>query len=401
MTIFTYPCKQCGGKLEFDPGEHSLKCPYCGAANEIQAANWNVANEATKELDFNEYLSRQAGNEPLLEKQAVKCPSCGAQSQLAQNIVSDRCPFCATPLIVKDAYSHRSIRPKSIGPFQVKENDARSNFKKWIDGLWFAPNALKKTYYASNGLKALYIPFWTYDCKTVTPYIGERGDYYFDTEEYIENGERKTRQVQRISWRTVSGTVHVPFDDVLVSGSKSIPQELVDAISPWQLESLQAYDDTYVSGITVEAYQIGLASGFNEAKTRMDSEIENQIRLDIGGDQQTITNMNPSYSSITFKHILLPIWMSSYKYRDKTFRFLINGQSGKVEGERPYSIWKISGLAFLIVTVIFACILFYRNVSASATSSSSIMPQPTTYRWVGNQQALKNSAEDASATHRQ
>ena len=380
MTNFTYPCKQCGGKLEFAPGEHSLNCPYCGAANEIQSANWNAVNEATKELDFNEYLSRQAGNEPLLEKQAVKCPSCGAQSQLAQNIVSDRCPFCATPLIVKDAYSHRSIRPKSIGPFQIKENEARSNFKKWIDGLWFAPNALKKNYHASNGLKALYIPFWTYDCKTVTPYIGERGDYYFVTEEYIENGERKTRQVQRISWRTVSGTVNAVFDDVLVSGSKSIPQELVDAISPWQLGSLQAYDDTYVSGITVEAYQIGLVSGFSEAKTRIDSEIENQIKLDIGGDQQTITNMNPSYSSITFKHILLPIWMSSYKYGDKTFRFLINGQSGKVEGERPYSIWKIGGLVFLIVMIIFVCVLFFKNASASATSSPAIMPQTLPYQ---------------------
>ena len=361
MATNFYPCTSCGAKLEFDPGQRTLKCPYCGTQNSIAEAPRQEAIAAVEELDFQSYLRRQAGNEPTLERQTVKCPGCGAASQLAPNVTADRCPFCAAPLIAGEAYAHRTIQPKAIAPFDIKDRDARNRFKQWIDGLWFAPNALKRAYRAEQGLKGIYIPYWTYDSQTDTPYVGERGDVYFETEEYQEDGQRKTRQVERIRWWPTTGEVRVSFDDVLVPASNSVPKDYADKLAPWRLNKLTPYRHDYVSGFTVEAYQTGLEPGFRMAQKEMVSTIEQAIRRDIGGDQQRILSMSPRYFDITFKHILLPIWLSSYRYGDKTYRFLVNGQTGEVQGERPYSIWKIAGaLALGVAVVLFVLKLTHK-----------------------------------------
>ncbi|MFC4161100.1 hypothetical protein [Chitinimonas lacunae] len=349
MATKTYPCKACGAKLEFAPGQHALKCPYCGAENEIASADQSEVAAAVEELDYASYLAQQAGAEPQLERQAVKCTGCGAASQLPANVTADRCPFCAAPLIASNAYASRQIRPRAIAPFEIKQADARERFKRWIDGLWFAPSALKTSYRTENGLKGCYLPYWTYDAASNTPYRGERGDYYTVTEQYMENGVSKTRQVQKIRWSPAAGVVSLTFDDLLIPASSSLPREQADALQPWQLEKLTAYRDDFVSGFTVEAYQLGLEAGFGQARDIMEAAIRSAIARDIGGDQQRIHEMQPHYHAIRFKHILLPLWLSSYRYGGKTYRFLVNGQTGEVQGERPWSIWKIALLVLAVL----------------------------------------------------
>jgi ABC-type transporter Mla subunit MlaD len=87
------------------------------------------------------------------------------------------------------------------------------------------------------------------------------------------------------------------------------------------------------------------------AKQKMAHVIVQDVRHDIGGDVQRIDTVATSYSDETFKHILLPIWIAAYKYNAKTYRFLVNGQTGEVQGERPYSVWKITFAALAVAVV--------------------------------------------------
>ncbi len=348
----TLECRQCGSKLEFAPGEQALKCPFCGSTNTIDAASSEDIALAVQEQDFDAYLAQRAGNEPAIERQTVKCPGCGAQSQLAANVVADRCPFCALPIVAVEAYAHRSIRPKAMASFEIGEDNARKAFKQWIDRLWFAPSALRQTYRAEHGLKGVYLPYWTYDAETETPYQGERGENVYVTETYESNGQVRSRQVQRTNWYPAAGSVQLRFDDVLVIGSRTLPEGFGAKLGPWRLEKLQPYRDDYVAGFSVEAYQVGLAPGFAEARGLMEGRIREAICRDIGGDQQRILNMNPHYAQVSFKHILLPTWLSSYRYGDKSYRFIINGQTGAVQGERPYSPWKIAGAVVFVLFLI-------------------------------------------------
>jgi hypothetical protein len=92
----------------------------------------------------------------------------------------------------------------------------------------------------------------------------------------------------------------------------------------------------------------------------MAPEIDSKIRWDIGGDEQRILSKTTYYSDITFKYILLPVWISAYRFKDRNFQFLVNARTGEVQGERPYSWIKITLLVLFIIALI-ATIVYFAN----------------------------------------
>jgi hypothetical protein len=201
----------------------------------------------------------------------------------------------------------------------------------------------------------MYIPYWTYDCNTWTEYQGERGDDYYTTETYTEGGQTRTREVKQTRWSPASGTISHFHDDVLVLASKTLPAS--SAVARWDLKALVPYQPEYVSGFQAEAYQVDLKEGFPIAKVAIDMQVRQLICRDIGGDQQRIHRADTRYSNVKFKHVLLPVWISAYRYRDKAFRFLINGQSGEVSGESPKSWIKITLLVIAALIALFVVLM--------------------------------------------
>lgn len=357
MSQRDFPCKNCGANLEFTPGIEDLQCPYCGSQNHIPQSE-----EEVRELNFEEGLAKTAGSEEI-ERLAVRCGACGAKSTLQDNVTATRCAFCDNP-IVAQAESTQLVQPKAVLPFRVESKQAEQAFETWLSSLWFAPGDLKRRARTAS-VDGVYIPFWTYDCKTESFYRGQRGEHYWETETYtaVENGKsvRKTRQVQRTRWYPASGTVWLPFDDVLILASRSLPKKLTDALEPWDLEALVPYDDRYLAGFQTECYQVDLAEGFDGAKVIMDGAIRGAARRDIGGDVQRVSTVRTQHFDITYKHILLPLWISAYRYRDKPFRFLVNARTGEVQGERPYSWIKITFAVLAALAVIALLVLALRE----------------------------------------
>ena len=105
---------------------------------------------------------------------------------------------------------------------------------------------------------------------------------------------------------------------------------------------MEPYKPEYLAGFRAETYTVQLEDGYKEARAYMNRMITRDVKFDIGGDQQRIHNLDTDVGALTFKHILLPVWMAAYKYRGKTYRFVVNGRTGKTQGERPYSAWKIT-----------------------------------------------------------
>ena len=212
-----FKCKNCGASLVFEPGTTSMKCPYCGAENEIE-----ISDEVIEELDLEEYLAKlEAGGETgdgnkLEEVSTVACSSCGAVVTLDANIVSDECPFCGTKLVVANESTKKMIKPKSVLPFKVKSEEAIQAYRKWIKGLWFAPPKLKVYAMQCEQLAGMYLPYWTYDAQTESDYRGLRGDDYTETVTVTVNGKSETRTVVKTRWTPVSGHIGLFFDDVLI-----------------------------------------------------------------------------------------------------------------------------------------------------------------------------------------
>jgi len=348
-------CKNCAGKLKFAPGTTNLKCEFCGTENTIEV-DMNALREATQEIDYVNFIHTHSQTVPMQEVVTVKCGSCGAETTFTPNVTSSECDFCGSPMVAKQGESHNVIKPKTLIPFKIDSKKSIELFNNWLKNLWWAPNALKSRA-KSDKLKGIYIPYWTYDSRTNTSYSGERGVNYQEQESYT-NSEGKTAQrtVTKVHWTRVNGRVNDVFDDVLVVASRSLPVKYMDRLEPWNFSQLIPYEDKFLTGFKTESYQVDVKEGFEEAKGKMDVIIEKTIKRDIGGDHQRISSKNTQYNNITFKHILLPIWISAYKYNSKTFRFMINGQTGEVQGERPYSWIKIT-LAILVG--IIAIIVIY------------------------------------------
>ncbi len=294
------------------------------------------------------------------ERQTVRCPGCTAETTFAPDITSDTCPFCGTPIVLT-ATTSKQIRPRSVLPFHIASREASNLFRTWLGRLWFAPNALKKLARTDRGLKGVYVPYWTYDSSATSWYSGQRGDDYWVTQTYstIVNGKSvmRTRQVRRTRWSSASGVVWNGFDDVLVLASRTLPRAMAEKLEPWDLHSLEPYTDAFLSGFLAESYQIGLEEGFRLAEAIMDPVIRATVCRDIGGDHQRIHSLRTQHDNVTFKHLLLPIWIGAYRYRRKTYRFLVNARTGEVQGSRPYSWVKITLLVLLIAAIVTGIVL--------------------------------------------
>jgi DNA-directed RNA polymerase subunit RPC12/RpoP len=344
-----YRCRRCSAPVRYEPGTRAFRCPYCGADQAFEGAGGRVEEES-----YSDTLAEAVTAEPTLERLTVKCSSCGAESSFPDNVVADRCPFCGAPLVAT-AVSTRTIRPRAVLPFKIAAERARDAFRNWVGSLWFAPSALKRD--ASAGrVDGVYLPYWTFDAKTVSRYTGERGTDYKETETYTEmEGGRsvtRTREVTKTSWSPVSGQVARDFDDVLVAGTRSLPEATLDALAPWDLAELAPTSEEYLAGYRVESYSVPLRDAHEAARGKIVRVIVDDVRSDIGGDSQRIGSLDTEHSDETFKHVLLPLWISTYRFGKRTYRFLVNARTGEVQGERPWSWIKITLVVLGIIAAV-------------------------------------------------
>jgi len=140
-----------------------------------------------------------------------------------------------------------------------------------------------------------------------------------------------------------------------------LPKDTIQKLEPWDLNQLVEYNDAFLSGLKSEQYSIDLENGWKIAKQTIDSKIDSEIRSQIGGDEQIISYLKANYNDKTFKHILLPLWISAYKYKNKVYQFTINAQTGEIQGERPYSFWKRFRVFLIIITIILL-LMFYPKI---------------------------------------
>lgn len=350
-----FPCDNCGADFRFEPGKGTLVCDHCGNTGTLEGTGPSAAR-GIAELDYRAALTADLPQSEIEETRVSKCPNCAAQVEFDGDVHATECPFCATP-VVTDTGAHRHIKPRGVLPFALTEPEARGAMTKWLGGLWFAPGGLQDYARKGRSMQGIYVPYWTFDADTRSAYTGERGTVYYETRTVMRDGKRETVQVAKVRWRRTRGKVARFFDDVLVLASTSLPKRFTDALEPWDLSEMEPYAPEFLAGFRAEGYAIGLEDGFEEARGYMDRIIARDIKFDIGGDRQRIHSVDTELGAITFKHVLLPVWLAAYKYRGETYRFVVNGRTGRVQGERPYSKAKIA-IAVLVGLIIAAAIGF-------------------------------------------
>lgn len=360
----TYPCGNCGGQLVFDIGVQKLKCPNCGNVQDII----EDAGRVTAEQDFRSAVSRlhaqaAAGPQVVGEKEVV-CQNCGGHTTFTGTLTSTRCPYCATPIQRDDVHDAPARLPvDGVLPFQVDDDRAKESLEKWITSRWFAPSEFKK-YRQTGSFASVYASYFTYDAETDTWYEGRRGEEYTVT---VGQGDQR-RTETRVNWYPASGEVHNSFDDIAVLANTGFDHGKVTALEPWPTQQARPFSAEYIAGHLCRTYDKDVEACLGEARRRMDAVIDSTIRSDIGGDRQDINRKETTIQSLTFKHLLLPIWLLTVIYAGRPFQVFINGITGEVQGERPWSKVKIAVavvLAIILITIV--AILWQSSGSGEST----------------------------------
>jgi len=336
-----FPCEQCGADLKFHIGQQRLKCPYCGYEKEIEAP----AEDAVQEQDFHAALERlkelreqKQDTEDESDAKEIRCEACGGTVVFVGSLTSSECPYCGSPIQLENVHKaeHR-IPVDGVLPFLVEKNKAAANLAAWVKSRWFAPNEFLKRG-AKGKFNGVYLPYWTFDTLTANRYSGERGEYYYVT---VGSGKNKSTQ-RRTRWYAASGSFQRFFDDVLVLSTRGMKRDLMLALEPWPLGRCMPFTQEVLAGYMARTYEIELDDGFPEAKGRIDAAIAADVRSRIGGDTQRVHSIGSNYTALTYKHLLLPVWLLAYRYRQKSYQVMVNAGTGEVQGERPYSWLKIT-----------------------------------------------------------
>ena len=352
-------CPACGGTLDFNPETGELICTYCNATVDIE----DEEKERAAELDFNA-AEHAASCDWGAQTRTVICKNCGAETVYDAGTVSGECPYCASNQVM-EAGGENIMAPGGVCPFTVTGESARGFFDKWIKGRLFCSGAAKKAAKAGK-MTGIYLPYWTFDADTYSEYTARYG-----RARTVRRG-KETKTV--VSWYHTRGSYKRFINDELVPATDKHDLKMLEKIAPFDTENNLAYKPEYLAGFASERYVVGLSDAWVRAQAEICEKLAHEISNKVGRDYHTSyvdsVRFTPRYSNITYKYLLLPVWMSSFNYKGKNYRFMVNGRSGRVGGKYPVSPVRVA--IAVAIGLLLASLLVYTFVYGGSEEMAEV-----------------------------
>ncbi len=355
------PCEACGTPVE----PLDKFCPACGTPS-TPGAPRSGPHAPREEPRDSEQPSDGLVSRSETATKHFQCQQCGAQVATDPSQRSYVCPFCDSTYVIEYSPEQTGRQPPEfvIG-FTVTPEQAHEAFKKWLrDNSWFRPGDLA-TASVADKLKGIYLPFWAFTMLAQSQWRAQIGEHWYRTETYTERDSKgnlvtKTRQVRETEWWPLAGKHHRYYNGYLVSGSKGLAQDQSLRIGPFQLPALKRYEPYFLAGWLAEEYSIERDAALAICQEEFQRQEQRNIAAFLPGDTHSGLEAQTQFSQVTSDLCLLPIYILSYRYQDKLYRFLLNGQTGKLAGDKPVSGTRIGiavavvvGIVLLIALIVF------------------------------------------------
>lgn len=341
-------CPGCGSNMVFDPTTQMLSCPHCDTKKSFST---NTAKElALSEMGF------ALGMEWTADEAVVfRCDNCGAKVVLDKTETAKSCPFCGTSH-VRHVDELPGIKPNAVLPFAITDDNALSLTKKWAKRKIYAPRKFKKNI-RTEKIRGVYAPCFTFDSNTSSFYNGVIGV----TKSRVVGSGNNRRVEYYTVWRNISGIHNDSFDDVTITAGSKLEQKQLDKLAPFDTNGSKKYEQQYMFGFMSYRHDISLEDCWDNAKDIIDNVIKRSILAKYYYDKVSYLNVSTSHEDVTYKYVLLPVYVGSFNYKNKLYNFFVNGSTGKIYGKTPKSVWKILGtVAFgiaMVAGVALLCLL--------------------------------------------
>lgn len=343
-----YHCPQCGAPTRFAVEVGGVACEHCGFVAEVHAqAVGRRAEQAEFSLE-NLAQSRQGWG---VTRRQLHCDACGAELELADNALTATCPFCASNQVNLRQAPGTHLRPRFLVPFKIENADCQQRARAWLGKGWYHPKALAASA-AVQPFTGAYLPFWTFSAQVDAAWRAEVG--HERTERYYDAGSKTWRTRMRIDWRWEEGQQQAAYHNLLVAGSSHISRVLLQRLQPFQLDELVSYSPDYLAGWQAQVYDVPLETAWEEGKAAMRERAKDQCRDSIHSSHVRNFSMAANFNDEAWRFILLPVYLTAYRYDNRVYQVLVNGQSGAIGGQKPVDwkkIWLVI-VAFLLPALI-------------------------------------------------
>ena len=371
-----FPCDSCGNRMVYSPADDALCCSYCKALKPIEAP-------LVEAPEYTYDPKSETASAPPWDKEGdttLVCPSCGAETVSDADDMTVTCAFCGHNYVTEPHPSLPILRPETMIPHKLTKESANEKFATWVKHRYFAPRAFRRARHNPD-MQGVYLPFFTFDSDLYTSYSGQGGRHRTVSYTVTVNGKRQTRTKTVTDWYPVSGNHREYFDDTPFCASKNVDAKTIQKLGAFSMKTLNVYNPAYLAGFFAERYTVGLSDSFTATRPLIEKRMQQRIESSLGYDTYRFMKYNHSHERVSFKHILLPVWLSSYRFAGKVYRFMVNGETGRVAGKAPVSILKVI-LAVLACAGLAALALWFfvtvgEGSALLAVPPTDLLPEAT------------------------
>ena len=345
-----FKCPCCGGSLQFDDKSQNIVCPYCDSQftpESLKDYTDELASQPQEDTSWDESMVQAYTNE---EKKGIKiysCDSCGGEIIVEETTSSTCCPYCGNNVLVSKELAG-DLKPNYVIPFKNDREVVKENLKKFFKKKPLLPSSFSKENVIEE-IKPLYVPFWLFDADVggTVEFKGETTRRWSDSR--YDYKETKYYSIMRGG--------RIAFDHVPVDGSKKMEDQLMESIEPYDFSEAVEFNAAYLAGYAADRYDVDKDVTFDRATVRFRDGTVQAFRNDIRGyDNVTVTKTNLQFDNTNAAYALYPVWILNTKWKDKNFRFAVNGQTGKIAGNLPVSVGKAFGFWFMFFFIFTAVI---------------------------------------------
>ena len=318
MSDLIEKCTVCQALID----QEDLFCANCGA-------------EAPKRDESRQHRSETA-------RHAFECSGCGASMSYDAAAGSLRCPFCASVDLVAQA-DHKALAPQRVAPFQLNRDEAVQIMRRWLGRGFWRPGDLSESA-AVVTMTPVYVPYWVFEATTHTYWTADTS---------------RTPSGARGDWYPLTGEHRGRYEGLLVGASGALTPGETAALCPFDLDRGVTPDQVDLENVTVEQFAVARKYARPLARAGLEAAEANTCDAQYVPDRSRNLKVNVRIEGLTSQPVLLPIWIMAYRYRDRVFRFVANGQSGKATGSAPVSMFKIAaalgiGLSLMLLALLIA-----------------------------------------------
>lgn len=284
------------------------------------------------------YTDQQAYAPPDMECYIYRCGSCGAEISINNVEASTFCVYCGNPNVVFSRVA-KVKRPQKIIPFSVTWQQAEMLIRAKVRDGFFIPNEIKN--FRVEMLRGIYIPYYI-TC------IG-----YRDAMEVKSTVKRGKNSETIYSLR--SG--YCVFDRMTTDASRRLTDATSEKLEPFNMQELKDFNENYLTGFYADVSDVDPQEACVTAYWRARGLFEEEILKSVEGSSKKILQQYPEYIVQTEPmKTMFPAWFLTFRYKDRPYTILVNGQTGKVVGGIPWNKTKFITL-FLIIAVLLSIIL--------------------------------------------